>query len=104
MIDRNIHASASRQRKAITGGSLGKYNPRRFLQVPVDIGVRSAKQDLAKRPDFAGSNPDLRTEQISEQVALDVGAAAERADGAPGGSGKSLRVAAVALEVPLDSQ
>jgi hypothetical protein len=104
MIYCDVHASASRERKGIARGSLGKHNPRHLLQVPIHIGVRSTDEDMAKRPDFSGSDPDLRTEQIGEQVALDVGAAAEGADAAPWSGGEGLRVAAVALQVHLDAQ
>src|SRR5580704_16902327 len=58
---------------------------------------------MAERPDFSGSDTDLWTEQIGEEVPLHVGAAAKWANRTPGRGGESLGVAAVALEVPLDA-
>ena len=103
MVDRNVQASAKRKGKAIARGGLGEHHARRFQQIPVYVGVRSTQEDVAEGPDFSGSDPDLWTEQISEQVPLHVGAAAEWANATPRGGGESLRVAAVALQVHLDT-
>jgi len=104
MVYCDVHASSSRERKGIAGGSLGKHNTRYRPQVTVHVAVRSTQEDLAVRPDFPGSDPDLRTKQIGEEVALDIRTAAQRANRTSWSGSKPLRVAAIALEVHLDAK
>ena len=70
----NIKAAAKRKREGVIRGRAAD-GPGCCVEVPGRIGVRSPNQKMAERPEFPGTNSNLRTKQIGKQVGLDVPAA-----------------------------